>query len=531
MFLGELWSYHGSSFFGTLANDSTSDPNSAKYGAISRVMELLCLDVRCDKVLSENINPISKRASDKPKSFEVQNKFIKKDNTMDVTGTNVTSGFDKENTDALNIQSHDLVIVDTTVTQTKKKAGRKPKNRLKKDVTKPIVKKEVIQRKHRAETNYTLRKNIKKVKFMDEVSEPSDIEDENDTGQLEDLSSMSESDEYKPDVEIEEDDHEMDISDDDEISEEENDKDENIVTKDNDCESEEEDLFSIDHIDVDDETEFINPDDSIGIKESENITSQDATEVSTESMTMFTVKVCPDGTVEVLNQEDASKPLDPGYETAIALVGPAKSEQSKIEHKEIDEKGANVKSIIKLNQKRKLADDLGNVIGFGRVVQITEQQQQLNSGDNSKKEIDLTEKIINPRSLLKAKSTSTSDTNQAQDKTSIDTMQQETKAIQYTTTSSNSHHERPEKDIKSTPLVLFCSLCNFQCGGDGKLGGQQAMRHHAACKHPKSRFFVLPVGNPHRECAQCNVLMSSYENTIANDANIGLKGMVLPRCE
>ena len=38
-------------------------------------------------------------------------------------------------------------------------------------------------------------------------------------------------------------------------------------------------------------------------------------------MTMFTVKVCPDGTVEVLNQEDASKPLGPGYETAIALVG------------------------------------------------------------------------------------------------------------------------------------------------------------------------------------------------------------------
>lgn len=364
---------------------------------------------------------------------------------------------------------------------------------------------------------------------MDEVSEPSDFEDDDEKEEFDDLSSMSESDEYKPGAAVGEGDDDLVDSEDDDISEDEEDEDgnETIDTKENTAETDEEDLFSIDPIGEENVSELITSEDAICIRETETLLTQDATDLSTEAMTMFTVKVCPDGTVEVLNQEEASKPLGPGYETAIALVGPSKPDPTKTGLKDVEANHATVKPSLKLGQKRKLADDHGNVIGFARVVQIMEEPESKSHDNLPKKSVYSAEKIINPRSLLKAKTDALAEENKTQEVTAASSSQPEPKAHQYTT-SISSQPGNPDQDSKNAPLVLFCSLCNYQCGGDGKSGGgQKAMRHHAACKHPRSRFFVLPVGNPHRDCAQCNILMRSYEKTIASDPSIGLKGMLI----
>ena len=171
--------------------------NSIEYEAIWRVMDLLCVETKYNDISPDKSTKSSRKLSMK-ETGTANHKYKDTFNTLD----DITPEGDKENKNALNIQPQDLVIVDTTVSKSKKKVGRKPKNRLKKDIPKPVVKKEVIQRKHRAETTYRLRKNIKKVKFMDEVSEPSDLDDEDDKEHFDDLTSMSESDEYKPDAEL-----------------------------------------------------------------------------------------------------------------------------------------------------------------------------------------------------------------------------------------------------------------------------------------------------------------------------------------
>ena len=79
---------------------------------------------------------------------------------------------------------------------TNKKSLRKRLKKSKEKISKPLVRKEVVKRNSRSETSYALRKSIKKVKFIDEVSGSSDMEDAGDQNM--DVSSVSESDEYIP---------------------------------------------------------------------------------------------------------------------------------------------------------------------------------------------------------------------------------------------------------------------------------------------------------------------------------------------
>ena len=520
-FILELWSYrsiHEKNNESLRESSGNIGRNKAHNEALMRVMDILCKEfisvgAIIDKAvkLSENQQSKPSKSRDKPKDVVLMS------SSENANISNTNQGADKENKNDINIHPSELVIIDTTMTETKKKVGRKVAKKA--NTQKPLVKKEIIQRKHRTETTYTLRKNIKKVKFTDEVSEPSDIDEEEDA-KYDDLSSMSESDEYKPDHVLDGGiDNEVDDSEDEDISdgnEEDFDEEETMSSKDDYVETDDEDLFSIENWNDNDENEleYLNSDEGVCIKDIENSTVQETSDLP-EAMTMFTVKVCPDGTVEVLNQEEASKPLGPGYETAIALVGPTKAEQTtNILKESLQDSTAKPN---KISLKRKLADDQGNIIGLGRVVQIMEREKQLDLGSIPKKFISSSEKLLNPRSLLKARSNSASLGTTAGTKSVIDSSDPESKPLDVS--------EQTTGDPKRSNLVLFCSECGYQCESEGKFGGQNAMRYHAASKHSRSRFFVLPLGNPHRNCAQCTALMISYEKVIASDANISLKGM------
>ena len=496
--------------------------NKAKYDAITRVIDTLYIDFK-------NIENMETKSSKQLNSLKKERMFHNKERASTCSNTTCSktmSEANKENLCGMNISVKDIDSPDSKNFGIKKKVGRKPaKQKRTLTVVEPLIKKEIIERKHRAETNYALRRNIKKVKFMDEItSEHSDYL----TGDDDDLSSMSsESVEYKPNSAMNESvDDETEDSEDDDISDEEDfGVEEMIESKDDDLHTDEEDLFLIDqlHESNADDVEYLNSEGVLGIK---GITKREIqeTNVVPETMTMFTVKVCPDGTVEVLNQEDASKSLDPGCETAIALVGPVKGEKP-TKTLSISPQDSSTKPDTISNQ-RKSADDRGNYIGFGRIVQIMEGEKGTDIENLHKKLVKYSsEKIVNPRSLLKAKSNKTSGISQAENDTDDKTTSTESHSSLSKSMNSSATPEQTIPGSRKKALILFCSLCDYQCGGEVKPGGQQSMRHHAASKHPRSRFFVLPSGNPHRDCVQCNLLMLSYEKTIASDPSIGLKGV------
>ena len=525
----ELWKYHGSTASCAPAGNTTPDEQrsndleeiQAKRDSLSKVLDTLCHSFKFSETKG-NIKPSLSEFNRKSVSVDDE-KFQKPNLASSPSKSKIGVENDKENKNSYNVPSNNSVVSQTTSSKAKKKVGRKPMKKSKAADREPLIKKEVVQRKHRAETVYTLRKNIKKVKFMDEVSEPSDLdEDEHD-----ELSSLSDSDEYKPDNELkkgmeneEVDSEDEDISDE---NEEDFDEDEIMPNKYEHADSDEEDLFSIENGNEYNavEVECLSSEAAISIKDIENLANQETSELP-EAMTMFTVKVCPDGTVEVLNQEEASKPLDPGYETAIALVGPSKGEENKGEPKETA--ADSPPKDTKMNYKRKIADEHGNVIGYGRVVQMMEGEKGLEIEHLHKKLTSSSEKhMINPRSLLKSKPTVTSEGNKTVNKHDVIPPEPEPKVLQGS--SPSRHSQQVDSSSKTSSLILFCSVCGYQCGSEGKSGGQQALRYHAASKHPGSRFFLLPVGNPHRDCVQCSILMNSYEKLIATDPNISLKGM------
>ena len=67
------------------------------------------------------------------------------------------------------------------------------------------------------------------------------------------------------------------------------------------------------------------------------------------------------------------------------------------------------------------------------------------------------------------------------------------------------------KDEKSVRLILFCSICEAQ------FDSQAQLKHHAAVHHKGSKFFVLPKTNPHRDCAKCKAMMSSFEEMLKSE--------------
>ena len=75
-----------------------------------------------------------------------------------------------------------------------------------------------------------------------------------------------------------------------------------------------------------------------------------------------------------------------------------------------------------------------------------------------------------------------------------------------------SEEKTTDLDKKTTVrLILFCSVCEAQCDSQAEL------KHHAATHHKGSKFFVLPKNNPHRNCAQCTAMMSSYEEMVKSE--------------
>ena len=508
-FIQQLWTYHKPSDTGS-SSDIASNTDSV-YKSIERVLNTLCTDFKTtDSIISEKAN-VSQRTTTSPDV--VKQNLSKK--TSKKSALDKSHAADKENRKRYDIDYNDLLIVDTT----KKKSLRKRVKKSKEKISKPLVRKEVVKRNHRSETSYALRKSIKKVKFTDEVSGSSDIEDGGDENM--DVSSMSESDEYIPEDKIKgAADNESDYSADNDIpdkNEEDLDEEESIEYENVQSETDEEDIFSIEYVNEKGHGSvgYQHVEEGVCLKDISNLTTHETAEVQ-DNMTMFTVKLCPDGTVEVLNQEDASKPLDPGYETAIALVGPTKASGYKDDAKMV--RNHEHENSIKHSVGQNLTDEKGNVVGVGRVVQVMEEDGDSNMITTREKLIYSSERLINPRSLLKSKSASSADERIVDDSKDL-------KALPHVHPSST--REGKSDASKESSLMLLCSVCGYQCGSDGKLGGgQQAMRHHAAKKHPRSRFFVLPVGNPHRECAQCNALMVSYEQIVAEDPAISLKGKI-----
>ena len=145
--------------------------------------------------------------------------------------------------------------------QVKVKARRKPGP--KKGVSKPSMKVEIVEKK-RSSTAYGLRTKLKRARFVDEVDPLENNPDQSDI-------SDAESEEYKP-MEEEEDDDLDDVSD--ALSDDE-------IASDDGNEDFSENIESIEGLEVDDEL----------------------VEDDKENLTMFTVKVNPDGQAQVVSQE------------------------------------------------------------------------------------------------------------------------------------------------------------------------------------------------------------------------------------
>ena len=510
IFLSFLWTYR--------YENQTALNKEDSLAAVLRAMDILCIDFKHSEHKQSSLR---KNQSICSKSIETQEIIHTKSfATPKISGAKppkAQSESNKENRACMNVPRKTQDTKDSSRTIKNKKMAGKSIRKAKASVE-PLIKKEVVVRNHRVGTTYGLRRNIKKVKFSDEISDPSDLEDD----VQEDLLSVSESDEYKPDDEIDGGiDNDIEDSEDDDISDENDDLDDedNKSYADEVIDTDEEDLFYLEQWDdIDNEQQIVDSEEAITAKDLVRLARQERSMANpTETMTMFTVKVCPDGTVEVLNQEEASKPLQPGCETAIALVAPSMSENNITEL--TPSRKASTKSYVR-GRKRKIADDHGNFIGFGRVVHIMEDEKEVEIGSLQSRVMYSTDKLINPRSLLKAKTKITGAVNlKANDQTTLEPLS--VSAI----SDSNSAQTGSSCDTNNAPLILCCSICGYQCNTVGGSGAQHDMRHHAACKHPRSRFFVLPPGNPHRECVQCTILMDSYERTIALDANIGLKGI------
>ena len=71
-------------------------------------------------------------------------------------------------------------------------------------------------------------------------------------------------------------------------------------------------------------------------------------------------------------------------------------------------------------------------------------------------------------------------------------------------------------------LYLMCSICDETCLTLVEL------KHHCAKNHPGSKFFTIPTNNPHKNCVQCQVLMKSYEQMMAQDPGLLTKNVCFP---
>ena len=155
----------------------------------------------------------------------------------------------------------------------KRKVGRKKGQKMN-IKSEPYIKTEIMD-SHRTSAVYGLRTTVKRKRFTDEVSEPSDLDSEE-----EDEAFLDSSDEYAPD--------------DDKAFEEEEEP------------SEEEDELLEDDLENDsdgvvDESELLDSDDEI-IDASVDMKK----ELKSKDHDSFTVRVCDDGTIEVISQEEAS---------------------------------------------------------------------------------------------------------------------------------------------------------------------------------------------------------------------------------
>ena len=172
---------------------------------------------------------------------------------------------------------------DKENTKPPKKPGRKrgPKPKVKEE---PYIKTEVTD-SHRTSEVYGLRKVVKRKKFTDEISEPSDLDDDEDIDPLEDSE-----DEYNPD-----DNEQLLLEEDDEESE---------------SDEEFDDDLGDDEIDSSNENDLLDSEDEI-IDASINRTNEGKRDGLPKGVESFTVKLNPNGELEAIsafdNEEDDTK--------------------------------------------------------------------------------------------------------------------------------------------------------------------------------------------------------------------------------
>lgn len=304
-------------------------------------------------------------------------------------------------------------MAENVVQAPKRKSGRPAKP--KKDEPEEPYVKTVVMDTPRNPTVYGLRTKLKRKRFADEVSEPSDLDEDED-----DLSSEANSD-YEPDhFEVNEEEE------DEEVESDEDDMEDDLVNRVTDDEPDGEDGEEDDIIDarLDPEAE------------------------ESDALSVFTVQVGPDGKI------------DGGDTTS----GPF--------HKIKVEEGEVMADVDLLSASSPSKETLG------KVVSIMEGEDEIAFQGRK-----LFAEKSNPRSLLKSKFSG---------------------------------------DGAATTIALFCSVCESQ------FSNMSELKHHAASTHPGSRFFIMPRNHPHRDCAPCSAMMSSYEALVASDATAVLKNICFP---
>jgi len=409
-FMASLWSYPALN--GDEDEDSSGgDKKSLDQPAITRVMDVLC------------------------SAYTTENMTLEPAKVAEVK---VDEG------QALVEKAAVLAAVKAKI-KVKAKRGRKPGK--KGQPSQPAMKVEIVEKKRSGSSAYGLRRRIKRARFVDEV-DPMEIKEEGEADERDQQLSIlddadeHDSDEYTPAV-LEAEEKLADQADEEAMEEL--------------MEAMSDDLGDIlDDEDVDDDHEDI--DDNLENVEGMETDCQLLEETNPdleENLTMYTVKVNPDGQAQVVRQEQLVTEIEEQHlSSQVPLPKPDR--------------------IMKYTSKE------GKVLAKGKIVNLA-------SNDQSQFPV-ISATIEKSQLMEKLRS-----------------------------------FEGVSGDNKSPPLILFCSLCGFQCQKSAEL------RHHAASQHPnQTKFFQLPFKNPHANCAQCTVLMESYQTMTASNPDIQAKDLCFP---